>query len=321
MHNFGFPCLNLFTQLILDSTLDPQRKGKIGQVMDITGKSEDEVATALFDCGWDETKAIELLIEEGGGLGSWEETGKKKKKKQETAGRDDKETGRENEDWDTDNFDPNTRQQQLDSLDNRDRSRNRGPPRFKRGGGPPMGGRGDRGDGGGVDQQWKHRELQENERNFAEGSGRGRGGVGVGAGRGGGARSRGGGSSGGGGMPPRQRGRGGGPRQFSGPDRGVGGGGVGGDRPAGSGAGGVGGGAPDAGPFGQMDTWNPVGEEGGSGGAASAGARRGKISSRDAFDNAGTGSDLLSLLLGVISLCPLVFYHFMMGFGEQSCTH
>merc|ERR1712080_348300 len=57
------------------SQLDPQHRAKISQVMDITGKTEDEVGTALFDCGWDETKAIELLIEEGG-LGSWEETGK-----------------------------------------------------------------------------------------------------------------------------------------------------------------------------------------------------------------------------------------------------
>merc|ERR1712127_225233 len=62
-----------------DNSMDPQRKAKISQVIDITGKSEDEVATALFDCGWDATKAIEMLLEEGGAetLGSWEETGKK----------------------------------------------------------------------------------------------------------------------------------------------------------------------------------------------------------------------------------------------------
>ena len=46
--------------------------------MDIISKTEDEGGTALFDCGWDETEAIELLIEEGG-LCSWEETRKKKK--------------------------------------------------------------------------------------------------------------------------------------------------------------------------------------------------------------------------------------------------
>merc|ERR1711936_971999 len=64
-----------------DNYMDPQRKAKISQLMDITGKTEDEVATALFDCTWDETKAIELLLEGGGSGGSWEETGKKKKKK------------------------------------------------------------------------------------------------------------------------------------------------------------------------------------------------------------------------------------------------
>lgn len=35
------------------------------KVMDITGKSEDEVATALFDCGWDAARAIDMLLEEG----------------------------------------------------------------------------------------------------------------------------------------------------------------------------------------------------------------------------------------------------------------
>merc|ERR1739842_242517 len=52
-----------------DNTMDPQRKAKISQVMDITGKSEDEVATALFDCGWDAARAIDMLLEEGGADG------------------------------------------------------------------------------------------------------------------------------------------------------------------------------------------------------------------------------------------------------------
>ena len=86
---------------------------------DCSGKSEDEVATALFDCNWDETKAIELLLEEGGGLGGWEETGKKKTKKS-----DKDEASRENEDF-NDDFDP------TNLSDNRERSRNRGPPRLR----------------------------------------------------------------------------------------------------------------------------------------------------------------------------------------------
>jgi len=166
--------------LTQDSHLDPQRKGKISQVIDITGKTEDEVATALFDSSWDVQRAVEMLLEEGNDLGSWEETGKKKKKKQEKEDKD----GKENEDWDTDNFEPRH------DGDNRDKSRGRGPPRFKRGGGIAAGGGRQDGD------LWKNKEWQENERNFEGGRGRG--------GRGMGPRSR-------GGMPTRQRGRGGGP--------------------------------------------------------------------------------------------------------------
>ena len=57
-----------------DANKDPQRKAKINQIMEITGKSEDDVATALFDCNWDETVAIEMLLDESSGFGSWEET-------------------------------------------------------------------------------------------------------------------------------------------------------------------------------------------------------------------------------------------------------
>ena len=52
------------------------------QVIDITGKPEDAVATALYDAGWDEHRAIDLLLEGGDHLTAWEETGKKGKKKQ-----------------------------------------------------------------------------------------------------------------------------------------------------------------------------------------------------------------------------------------------
>jgi len=196
-----------------DTNKDPQRKAKITQIMEITGKSEDEVATALFDCNWDETKAIELLLEEGGGLGGWEETGKKKTKKS-----DKDEASRENEDF-NDDFDP------TNLSDNRERSRNRGPPRLRnRGGSSVHAGRGD--------SDWKMRENQENERNFEGGRGRG--------GRGLGPRSRGGGHVG---LATRQRGRGG-PRGAGGPrtdfvERG---------------------GAPAEG-LGQIDTWNPIGSE------------------------------------------------------------
>jgi hypothetical protein len=72
----------MIAQLIGDASTEDltQQRKKIVQVMDITGKEEDEVATALFDAGWDQNKAIELLLESGT-MGEWEETGKKKKKK------------------------------------------------------------------------------------------------------------------------------------------------------------------------------------------------------------------------------------------------
>ena len=37
----------------------------------------------MFDSSWDVQRAVEMLLEEGNDFGSWEETGKKKKKKQE----------------------------------------------------------------------------------------------------------------------------------------------------------------------------------------------------------------------------------------------
>ena len=146
-----------------DNSADPQRKAKISQVMDITGKTEDEVATALFDCGWDTTRAIEMLLEEGGSetLGSWEETGKKKKKKSQ----EDEKAGKENEDW-NDEFDPNNKFE-----DNR--LRQRGPPRLRNGRG---GGQGLQGVTREEQGNWKARENHENDRNnFEGGRGRGRG--------------------------------------------------------------------------------------------------------------------------------------------------
>ena len=43
----------MIAQIIDTSTDDPK---KIRQVMDITGKPEDVVATALFDAGWDQNR-------------------------------------------------------------------------------------------------------------------------------------------------------------------------------------------------------------------------------------------------------------------------
>ena len=48
----------------------------------------------VFFTGWDESRAVELLLEDGDHLSAWEETGKKKKSK--------KSTTTEKDDWDDD---------------------------------------------------------------------------------------------------------------------------------------------------------------------------------------------------------------------------
>lgn len=158
---------------IIDHSDDPHQRKKIQQVMDVTGKPEDEVATALFDAGWDESRAVELLLEDGPGLSAWEETGKKKKGK--------KTASDEKDDWDNENNDNVGGFQ-----DPREKTRGqRGPPRMRRGGGQSAKGSG--------------REFAENGDQVVPSGGRGgrrgdqpprRGGRGGGGGRSGGFSSR-----------------------------------------------------------------------------------------------------------------------------------
>jgi hypothetical protein len=75
----------MIAQLIGGAEDPKTQHHKIQQVMDITGKEEDEVATALFDAGWDQNRAVELLLEGTSSHGAWEETGKKKKKQKQAA--------------------------------------------------------------------------------------------------------------------------------------------------------------------------------------------------------------------------------------------
>ena len=72
----------MLAQLIGGDNMDELQRNKIQQVMDITGKPEDAVATALFDAAWDINRAVELLLEDGDNLNAWEEQGKRGKKKQ-----------------------------------------------------------------------------------------------------------------------------------------------------------------------------------------------------------------------------------------------
>lgn len=42
---------------------DPELQAKVSQVMELTGKSSDEVIVALHDCDHDVTKAVNMLHE------------------------------------------------------------------------------------------------------------------------------------------------------------------------------------------------------------------------------------------------------------------
>merc|ERR1712223_413342 len=231
---------------------DPNQRQKIQQVMDITGKAEEIVATALFDAGWDENLAIGMLLEGGDQLTAWEETGKGGKKKKKEKAADDK------DDWD----DADTW-----GNDSREKSRQRGPPRMRRGGNNSQGDR-DRGatkggrdmtngnlQGSNATDDWDNNQFE---------------------GRGGGKGDR-------GGMP--RRGRGGGGT----------GGGPGRDQAqSGLGNGGLAQDSAVVGFSGSIDTWNPGPSNDGStgGGGSRDGQRRSRgQNSKDAFDNAGNWGD------------------------------
>jgi len=262
---------------IIDHSDDPHQRKKIQQVMDVTGKPEDEVATALFDAGWDESRAVELLLEDGDHLSAWEETGKKKKTKKSGQSND-------KEEWDDDEG----------FHEGRDKSRgSKGPPRMRRGGG----GSNARGGSSGGGLGGSSRDFTGENGNSEQVGGR-EGGLSMGGGSRGGASRR-------GDQPPRRGGgRGGGTRNFSSrqqsgqthhSDRGHG--------LSSSNTGGF---------QGSIDTWNNPGDTGNGNSSSSAagdrghgsgdhrggrsgrgrgGGGRGGGSGKDAFDNAGNWGD------------------------------
>ncbi|XP_043213567.1 ubiquitin-associated protein 2-like isoform X3 [Amphibalanus amphitrite] len=125
---------------------DKVYEDKISQVVQLTGKTKDEAEIALYDCDYDPTRAINMLLE-GDDQGEWVEKTKKKKPPKPTPP----------ESRSAENHRP-----QEDERAERDRSRaGRGgqPPRLRR--------------GGGQDRSWKARETRENEKNAAGGGGDG----------------------------------------------------------------------------------------------------------------------------------------------------
>ncbi|XP_051525304.1 ubiquitin-associated protein 2-like isoform X1 [Myxocyprinus asiaticus] len=64
-------------QMIYDKN-DADFEGKVQQLMEVTGKNQDECMVALHDCNGDVNRAINFLLEEVTDKDSWETVGKKK---------------------------------------------------------------------------------------------------------------------------------------------------------------------------------------------------------------------------------------------------
>ncbi|XP_065103612.1 ubiquitin-associated protein 2b isoform X2 [Paramisgurnus dabryanus] len=65
-------------QVIYDKN-DADFEGKVQQLMEVAGKTQDECMVALHDCNGDVNRAINFLLEEVTNKDSWESVGKKKK--------------------------------------------------------------------------------------------------------------------------------------------------------------------------------------------------------------------------------------------------
>uniref|UniRef100_A0A3P8VVP8 Ubiquitin associated protein 2a n=1 Tax=Cynoglossus semilaevis TaxID=244447 RepID=A0A3P8VVP8_CYNSE len=66
-----------FAQMIYDKN-DSDFEDKVNQLMEVTGKNQDECMVALHDCNEDVSKAINFLLESSSDMTSWETVGKKK---------------------------------------------------------------------------------------------------------------------------------------------------------------------------------------------------------------------------------------------------
>uniref|UniRef100_A0A3Q2YXK6 Ubiquitin associated protein 2a n=1 Tax=Hippocampus comes TaxID=109280 RepID=A0A3Q2YXK6_HIPCM len=64
-------------QMIYDKN-DADFEDKVNQLMEVTGKNQDECMVALHDCNEDVSRAINFLLESTSDMTSWETVGKKK---------------------------------------------------------------------------------------------------------------------------------------------------------------------------------------------------------------------------------------------------
>lgn len=65
-------------QVIFDKN-DSDFEAKVKQLMEVTGKNQDECIVALHDCNGDVNKAINILLEGNSDTTSWETVGGRRK--------------------------------------------------------------------------------------------------------------------------------------------------------------------------------------------------------------------------------------------------
>lgn len=120
--------------------VDPVLQKKVNQVVELTGRSKDEVIVALHDCDNDANRAINHLLE-GDDQGEWKETSSKRKKRQPATTKPVEDTSPERREKSTDG-----RRERDDRFDGAPSRRGRQPPRLAR-------------------KNNQNREFEENERN------------------------------------------------------------------------------------------------------------------------------------------------------------
>lgn len=132
--------------------VDPVLQKKVNQVVELTGRSKDEVIVALHDCDNDANRAINHLLE-GDDQGEWKETSSKRKKRQPAATKPVEDVSPERREKSTDG-----RRERDDRYDGAPSRRGRQPPRLAR--------------------KIQNRDFEENERNRTDSGSRDRGGFG-----------------------------------------------------------------------------------------------------------------------------------------------
>lgn len=111
---------------------DPDLQSKIRQVVELTGKSSDEVSVALHDCDNDPNRAVIMLLEGHIAQGEWETSMKRKKVRPATASATVENVQNQPVVNNKENK-PRSEKAKEKPVKDRDNNRNRMPPRMSRG--------------------------------------------------------------------------------------------------------------------------------------------------------------------------------------------